>query len=306
MIENTSKIISFDVGIKNMAYCVFEIVNSKCKIIDWNVVNLMDDSENKSETLKCTEVGKKNKKICNHVAKYSKGELCFCEKHAKMSNFKIPQREGSPTQLKKLKLTELFKIAIEHKIILDEASGISEKKPQLLEKIIKYYESISLNPIKIVKKNANEHSLIEIGKGIKREFKNISSMKGVQTVLIENQISPLASRMASIQSLVTQYFIMENDENQQDINIEFISSKNKLKMFSSSAPVNDINTTREKYKQHKNDGVTYAKQILSENPQLQSWISALETKKKDDLADCFLQGIWYIRDRKLSTEYSCT
>ena len=75
MIREPMKIISFDVGIKNMAYCVFELDNKNCKILDWNVVNLMNDSEVKLDVPKCKVLSKKTKKSCDHLAKYSKGEL---------------------------------------------------------------------------------------------------------------------------------------------------------------------------------------------------------------------------------------
>ena len=41
------KYISFDVGIKNMAYCVFDCSGSKESphIVDWNILNLMDKED---------------------------------------------------------------------------------------------------------------------------------------------------------------------------------------------------------------------------------------------------------------------
>ena len=37
------KLISFDVGIKNMAYCIFQITSgSPPSILDWNVLNLLE------------------------------------------------------------------------------------------------------------------------------------------------------------------------------------------------------------------------------------------------------------------------
>ena len=81
------------------------------------------------------------------------------------------------------------------------------------------------------------------------------------------------------------------------ISIDFISSANKLKIF--SFVKDKTENTKEKtqsqtYKGHKKDGVYYSTQVLEKNV----WISnnrwTLETKKKDDLADCFLQGLWYL------------
>jgi hypothetical protein len=53
-------------------------------------------------------------------------------------------------------------------------------------------------------------------------------MLGVDVVLIENQISPIAKRMKDVQVLLTQYFIMKSDETV----IIYVSSSNKLKLFS--------------------------------------------------------------------------
>jgi hypothetical protein len=104
--------------------------------------------------------------------------------------------------------------------------------------------------------------------------------------------------------MLAQYFIMNNT----DIEIEFISSANKLRDANiTTTPVENSNTLREAneefitqnsiYKKHKIDGVILCSQLLEQNPNFISWKNVLETKKKDDLADCFLQGMWYIRKK---------
>jgi hypothetical protein len=42
----------------------------------------------------------------------------------------------------------------------------------------------------------------------KKRLNDIQSMLGVDVVLIENQISPIAKRMKDVQVLLTQYFII--------------------------------------------------------------------------------------------------
>ena len=37
------KVISFDVGIKNMAYCILEVINNNIEIDSWGVLNLLND-----------------------------------------------------------------------------------------------------------------------------------------------------------------------------------------------------------------------------------------------------------------------
>jgi hypothetical protein len=64
-----------------------------------------------------------------------------------------------------------------------------------------------------------------------------------------------------------------------------------------SATVDSKNT----YQKNKKSGVYYTGLILDKNPTLHSWKTALLTRKRDDLADCFLQGIWYMKHRGLIT-----
>ena len=58
------KILSFDVGIKNLAYCLVEFENDNNKILDWGVINMMDKFT--SASLKCS-VSKKGS-LCGSEA----------------------------------------------------------------------------------------------------------------------------------------------------------------------------------------------------------------------------------------------
>ena len=118
---------------------------------------------------------------------------------------------------------------------------------------------------------------------------------------MENQISPLAGRMKTVQGMLAQYFIIRSP----NAYIEFVSSANKLKGFKlpsdKTAPStetvleNAVISDKDKYKTHKTDSIAICSQILDQTPGLSPWKYCLETPKKDDLADCFLQGIWWIK-----------
>ena len=100
------KIISFYIGIKNMAYCIFDISAAQLSIQGWNVINLLEE-ETSNEVCNQIIPGKTKKilpKPCTKIAKYRKNEQCYCEKHAKSSQFIIPNKKNSLTYLKKLKV----------------------------------------------------------------------------------------------------------------------------------------------------------------------------------------------------------
>ena len=117
---------------------------------------------------------------------------------------------------------------------------------------------------------------------------DVSHIRDITHVAIENQISKIASRMKTVQGMLSQYFIMQEECPQ----IEYISSINKLKDLSTNVQENS-------YKQHKKDSVAICKEILTQNPSLGNFDDLLTISKKDDLADAFLQGIWYLKREKI-------
>jgi hypothetical protein len=306
------KIASFDIGIKNMAVCIFETTaGSPPSIQKWEVLNLMNAETATHHACNCPlKSAKKNApvKLCNKKAKYSKPgnpEKTYCEKHAQSSEWLILDKSCSPTNLKKRIYEELITIAQKYKIFENKDLGkiafektqtpIPTTKKGILEKIIQYFEK---NACQVLvdpkKKTANNTDLISIGKNMTRLLDEIPEMTDgtITHVILENQIGILANRMKTIQGMLAQYFIMRG---RPDIHIEFVSSANKLK---------DLANTKENennYKQHKKDGIFFCKQFLEKNTGLGSWSHVLETTKRDDLADCFLQGIWYLKREKIIT-----
>ena len=113
-------------------------------------------------------------------------------------------------------------------------------------------------------------------------------------VIIENQISPIANRMKTIQGMLTQYFIMKGSQT-----IEFISSSNKLKGFSVEPKEKTDKTDKQNYKKHKTDGIQICSLFLDNNENLKKWKHCLLNIKKDDYADSFLQGIWYLKNKNV-------
>lgn len=127
---------------------------------------------------------------------------------------------------------------------------------------------------------------------MKRVLDEVNDLGKVTHIILENQISTIASRMKTIQGMLAQYFIMKLD---RSVHIQFVSSLNKLKLYPRRI---DIEENPDKYKQHKEDAIYHTKQILMKNKELNSQLDMFSdfssAKKQDDLADSFLQSIWYL------------
>lgn len=167
-------------------------------------------------------------------------------------------------------------------------------------------------------------SLITVGHNLMVKFDKLfynydystPSETSPDKVIIENQISPIATRMKTVQGMVTQYFLMRGISPDR---ISYMSATNKLKAWTS---VNNDADEIDTYDGRKKMGVACVRKLLSSqdscddagdagdigglgmgkrkkfkmsaNTALQ-WRSVFEShKKKDDMADSLLQGLSYL------------
>ena len=275
------KILSIDVGIKNLAICLLEVTDSKLyKINNWEVINLCNDTIPKCS---CYLSGKKSKNKCDKNAKYTKDGKNYCKTHAKKTEYIIPTTELYSSRLNKCKIAQLYEICAKYNINYEK----SINKPKLLETINAELKSKFFDVIET--KKADKINLIDLGKNMMQHFDVTLKIKeqNIDYVLIENQISTIATRMKTLQGMLTQYFIMRDIEN-----VEFISSSNKLKDF--------LDKKKTSYSERKKMGITITNQLISETSLLHPWTETFQkSKKKDDLADCFLQGRWFMKNKDL-------
>ena len=235
-------ILSIDVGIKNLAFClckkIINIEDNKIniEIIDWSIINLINNNL-------CTAI-----KSCKCNAKYFVNDndivYYFCNKHAEKSKYNID------------KLTK-FKSNNSNNISLIEIG----------ENIIKYLDAY-FNNLK------NKNNIL---------------LENINFILIENQIGPLANRMKSLQAMISMYFLFNKNNS-----IYYINSSNKLKNFIKKST---------SYKERKKLGIkitddlisnTDAKININNNNYWKTFFT--NSSKKDDLADCFLQLIYFINN----------
>ena len=92
------KILSIDVGMKNLGICLFNITDDMdYEIILWDVLDLCNEK-------KYMCIGeKKDKTPCNKKAKFCKGKEYYCKIHAKDRKYKIPSQD---LNIKKVRPTD--------------------------------------------------------------------------------------------------------------------------------------------------------------------------------------------------------
>ena len=142
---------------------------------------------------------------------------------------------------------------------------------------------------------AHDLDLITYGRNLMKHLDILlSSIDGkIDMMIVENQISTLASRMKTLQGMITQYFIMKDVPE-----IEFISASCKLKLFTDSSLDISSFVDASTYSDRKKSGISICRSLgtgTGSSAPYATWMPMFEKhKKKDDLADCFLQGLWRV------------
>ncbi len=357
------RIISFDVGMKNLAYCLFKIPDvsaitgstpseliHQIKIERWDVIDLRFEP-NLSDTVITESAPPTPKRTCINDTKLAKWmyipapasttqPLLYCSKCSEKSKYKTPAREilpikRKPELLSKKKLGELIDIKANLSTHTnpsgnnsgqpEAATNLKFRKADLIQEITTtlsrdYLEPFDENkyacyiagtapPSKPKKANytyAHDLDLITYGRNMMKHLDAIlystttssATTTPIDMMIIENQISTLASRMKTLQGMITQYFIMKHIQR-----IEFISASCKLKLFTDTS-LDLMNTETvcvdaSTYADRKKSGITVCRSLgeisRKHNSDYAKWMPVFENhKKKDDLADCFLQGLWRV------------
>ena len=296
------RILSIDVGMKNLAYCLFECDPLKLdageiktpesmmqlvNIVAWDTVNLCDavSETPKPAVIGCTHPG------CKFAAKFA-SEAHYCTRHANASGYKMPLPSGlgSTKSLKKMPLDELKAFSAEY-LSVSIPEKCEKSKLKLLQHVTaaltaEYLIAVSAKP-KVV--SAASLDLITIGRNMHRRFDALPHLaSGIDVVIIENQLSTLATRMKTLQGMITQYFIMRGVPD-----IRFISATNKLKLFSEEG--GGDKEGKDDYADRKKRSIEITRALINNAAHMPMMaMQFVEHKKKDDLADCFLQGLWWL------------
>lgn len=238
---STKKILSFDVGIKNLAYC---ILDSDCNIQDWKVLDIIDKTENNEEIVICScknNNGTNCKSKAIHRKSINECDTYYCNKHSFVNKEIIPDLS-------------------------------------LIKKKVKV-KSIPLNKMSIL---------------LFDSLNKYPDLLNVTSVIIENQPCLMNPMIKTIQVLIYSYFSIKGILNELSsiTEVNMVNARNKLSFYDGPT----IETfSKNKYTQRKKESIEVCKYFIKEDDINHSYF--LSHKKKDDLADAYLQGVWYIKKK---------
>ena len=171
----------------------------------------------------------------------------------------------------------------------------SAHKANLLQKEIK---SRQTRKIKKVKCNSIPIELINLNmtKILDEHYKYFLQ---IPTVLIELQPVLLGPKMKSVSNHLFSYFMIrgiidKNINNSQTDYITYMSAKSKLTIDEENNVdlMTKDKTKVQKYKIHKQMAQDYTRKLLADDAENLNYFNS--QSKKDDLADAFLQCVYYI------------
>ena len=292
---NYPVILSFDVGVIHLAYCLLtkkEFTKEDgtkyidWSIIDWNNIDLTDREQQKCECGLSASVTLKNK--------------YYCKKHAKKVDINIEIFE------------EYFNKNETHKknnCCYEINTKLCGKKSLYCHNLEKYYCTAHAkqlykkygddNKVKQFKtKDSKTLNFDDIKYKLYIELDKKKELLNANHVVIENQPSFKNPRMKSIACSIYDYYLIrgiidKNITGSKIQSVKFMAPSNKLKLADEgdTKELIKVKNDSKSYKLTKALGIKYCLELTKH---LKDWTTYFNSyKKKDDLADAFLQGIYF-------------
>lgn len=249
------KLISFDVGLRNLSVCVIEGTSRKdVKILHWEVIDVLGEKAG---------VGAARCFRCQAAARYehaSEGTFA-CSKHTPKTKQNITKSALGKKSLQELKAEV-------------EECGLQSDKTKKADVVTLLYNHYRQNTWKKCVQSSLSGSVLDLAPAIVTSLElRMNAWKDADLVVVENQPE---RRMYAVQAMLQMYFCMRN------FKCSGISASHKL---SNIVTIDDVVHT---YKGRKKTGIVHAYALVPK----EHHAFFEKHKKKDDLADSFLQGLW--------------
>ena len=252
------KLVSFDIGLRNLAFCVMEGTNrSNVKIVHWDLIDVMAEGAG-HDAPKCWK--------CQKPANWLNGKKVYaCTLH-KTKSVKAPTK----VSLNKKTIEELKKEG--------EPFGITSTTKKGYVDIL--YTHYHLHVWKRCIKSTKQCSVVDLSIPIAASLESRRKLwEGADLVACEQQPD---KRMLCVQAMIHMWFVC------QGFKCTGVSAIHKL---TNIVTLDDKTKT---YKGRKSTGIIHATELVP-SPWKSHM---LKHPKKDDLADTFLQGLWVIEHTK--------
>jgi hypothetical protein len=253
------KLVSFDVGLRNLAFCILEGTSrADLKILHWDLIDVMAEGAGHDKPL-CYK--------CKKPANWIQGTQYACTRH------KIGGKTYTKTSLAKKSLEVLQKEAE-----LLHIQGTTKKA--LVDGLYAYHAA---HVWKKCVKNCKQGSVVDLAPLINISLKSRTSIwTGSTKVIFEQQPD---KRMMAVQAMMHMWFECHG------YSTKGVSATHKL---TNMVTTEDVTKT---YKGRKKTGIIHAAALVPS--QWKEYL--LKHPKKDDLADAFLQGLWFLENVKTTT-----
>lgn len=305
MTEKFPIILSFDVGVIHLAYCLMTkkefIKPDGSKKIDWDILdwNNIDLTNRSEQNCHCGAKAKLSNTVDN-IIKY------YCKTHGKKVDTTVqefdkwinecPDKKSNKCEYKTKVATSCNKYASYYRTTNVSSCYFCTTHAKQM-----YKSETKISQLKSFKlKSSTTLNFDDVKYGLIMELENRPNLLNADYVVIENQPSFKNPRMKSIASTIYDYYLIRGvidkaTTKSNILQVKFMSPSNKLKLASDGdtkqlIKVKNTDDTKA-YKLTKSLGIKYCIDLTNH---LESWQKHFNShKKKDDLADAFLQGAYF-------------
>ena len=253
------KILSFDIGIKNLSYVSIDINSTENFIINnWENINITHDYNN----------------LIYISSVYSQASLSELQKICDFH--KIPP---TPNETQQTQQTQQTKTKIINK------TKIKKLRKSDYIKLIRDFLHIHK-----IKKRIYNPTIEEYGKLLIKKLDIISSkvsLEELDYIIVEDQ-PRFNNKMKILQVMIITYFLIKSNESDKKPIVKSVSPKLKSKLCELYFEKENLNL--ELYKERKKTSIELVKKLVPSHilSDFESW-----TGKKDDLSDVILQALSY-------------
>jgi hypothetical protein len=267
----TSVVLSFDIGIRNLAYCCLKttgIETQPIEIIGWENVNLIEEGEKKV---------KQTCGLCKVQPRFVSGSMLVCARHVPSRLPLIKDLSGNVyKKLPKLSLLQ------EHLLVKNNIK-VPLKGDRIMEELVKHY---SIPIVQEKKVNSKDVGLDKIHDALRSlVIKNSSEWKSCTLICLENQPAFKNPHMKSVQMML--YSTIRDILQPNPPPIQLVHAGKKVKGMTKGD---------EGYKDRKAGSEGRADSFLAKPEFANTTWKGLYygSKKKNDLADSLCMSIDHI------------